>query len=93
MLPIEPRKLVSKFKKDDFIPDAIQHILSVLPSYDGQLPELDYVLDSLKKNSLPPIETIDESLKNYESDDDSNNANPRPKVDIFAKRRQKKLKQ
>lgn len=88
MMKIDPRQLIPQNKKEDYVPDPVQKLMNLLPQYDGIVPDIDVVFESLLKNELIPL---DDDAKERESDDeDSMNKQTDDQGDIWLRQQKKK---
>lgn len=87
MMKIDPRQLVPQHKKEDYVPDPVQKLLNSLPLYDGILPEVDLVFDSLLKNELV---YLDDNQKDNDSGEDDPTHNKAEEGDLWVRQQKKK---
>lgn len=70
MVKIDIRSM-THIKRDGSLPDPVDRLLSQLPkNYDGVVPDVDHVIDTLVKNELPLMESFEEGMSHHDEFDD-----------------------
>lgn len=77
MLKITPTEsqLMSRIVNSDGLPEAVANIFNMMPVYHGPLPDIEYVMATLRNNPLPDMGDVDaampaRNLKRERSEDD-----------------------
>ncbi|KAL0487843.1 cleavage stimulation factor subunit 3 [Acrasis kona] len=87
---------------DNYLPEAVIAVLKLVPAHMGMMPNVDFVMESLRVNPLPPppqqvmprgggVKRPNPDDDDDDDDDDGYSGNKPPANDIYGRRRAQKL--
>jgi hypothetical protein len=80
-------------RKDGGLPDPIERLLSYLPkNYDGPVPDIEYIMETLVKNELPFLESFEDGAVTYDSAEENSISQGGDQGDLWLKQQKKKRK-